>query len=471
MPDHAITAFDVGWDETGFRSSLPLDQLAVPIHVMGVPGMGKSTLLGRLAMACAAAREGVLVIDIKDGELAREVGRRADPDRLIAVTPGIDQPVWRLNLLDGPPPLVVDAVLDLFERTGRAELTLMTQVRQHLTMALWLALGTPGATLADVGGILTDPATRLRHLSSNRMSARVRQFWEDFNSRTARAQADATASTVVRLDEFLLPEPLATMLRSPITSLRLGDWLESGRLVVCDLVTGLPPRMTKLLGNLVITHLVTIALSRRVEPHSRTFRLVADEFDQLAADPFVTAIDKLRAARLMPVMAHQHLSQLPTPLANSLSGAPVHIFFRVSRHDQAVLGRALGASKARQFTALPKHTCVLDLAEDDDGEPAWIQIETDPWPDVPTDPPTQHSPPVTEEESNDERSDIAGDVRQEAPPADLSRPGVGPTLSAGTDPALAGRPDGPRSISVPDQRADGGTAVYRPFWTRRNTPQ
>lgn len=230
--------------------------------------------------------------------------------------------------------MVSDGVLDLFERTGWAELTWMTNVRQNLTTGLQGVLATPGSTLADVVTFLTDPAVRRRFLASDRMPDRVRRFWEEFNTRTPRAQAEAVASTVVRLDEFLVPEPLDTILRTPETTLDLEGWLSDGRVVVCDFVTGISPRLTKLLGDVVMARLVTFALSRRVDARSRTIRVIADEFDQLAADPFVTAIDKLRAAKVVPVMAHQNLSQLPKNLANSLSGAPVQILFRVSRNDR-----------------------------------------------------------------------------------------------------------------------------------------
>lgn len=463
-----------GIDEDGFDVDLPCALLRCPIHVMGVPGMGKSTLLARLALQCAGGGEGVLVIDIKDGALARDVARRADPDRLVLVAPGRDDPPWGLNLLDGEPALVVDAVLDLFERTGKADLTFMTQVRQHLTMALWLALGTAGATLADVETILTDPLAWQRFLASPRLSERVRGFWTTFDTLTARAQHDAVASTVVRLDELLVPELLGAMLRQSTTTLTLGSWLNEGRLVVCDLVTGVPPRLTTLLGNVIVAHLVTAALARAADPRNRYLRIIADEFDQLAAGPFVTAIDKLRAAHVMPVMAHQNLAQLPPGLGNSLSGAPAHVFFRVSRQDYGVLSRMLGATRARALTELPRYTCALDLAEDEDGDPAWLIVAADPL-GPPTNDlarPSSHRG-VAHDARADERRPSgvdANDLRRgttETPPAHLPRPGAGTPLSAGADSALGRGAAGAGSVPVSDQRPGGGTAVYRPFWTRR----
>ena len=72
-------------------------------YVLGTQGTGKSTLLGNLAEQCAAAGEGVLVIDTK-GELAEDIASRTThPDQLIYVAPAAhlgSQRYWALNPLE-----------------------------------------------------------------------------------------------------------------------------------------------------------------------------------------------------------------------------------------------------------------------------------------------------------------------------------------------------------------------------------
>ena len=212
-----------------------------PVHFLGAPGVGKSVAAGSLTEAIIAQSDGAIVFDIKDGRLARDLAARTRfRDRLRYIAPGLTQQAgqtWGLNILAGEPATVVDNVLDLFERTGRATFEVMTQVRRHLTMALWLAVATPGATLVDVYAILTDQHARERFLQAAGVMDEVRAFWEGFNKRAGRGgetsldQRKPVDSTVVRLEEFLLSEPLRAMLRQPSTTLDLGGWLDQGQLV------------------------------------------------------------------------------------------------------------------------------------------------------------------------------------------------------------------------------------------------
>ena len=112
--------------------------------------------------------------------------------------------------------------------------------------------------------ILTSQAERQRRLTNPELPPRVRQFWTDFNSQASsgragptRPQREAVASTVVRLDEWVIDEPLATLLAQPRSSLRLAEELDRGRLIVADLVTGVPAEQVVKLGNLVMAAVLT----------------------------------------------------------------------------------------------------------------------------------------------------------------------------------------------------------------------
>ncbi len=449
----------LGYDDLDFDIDLPVELTRYPIRVLGVPGMGKSTWVANFALQLNKCGESLIIIDIKDGKLARDVALRGDPAKTVFIAPGEMHPTPGINLLDGPPAVVVDGILDLFERTGRADLTSMTRIRQFLSMGLWLALGTPGSTLADVGKLLTDAALRSRLLQSPKLTDRVREFWTNFETQTAKAKLDLVESTSVRLDELLVPEPLASMLNQPTTTLDIPGMLEDGKLVCVDLVSGIPPRLTKLMGNVLVAHLVTYALSRPTREDNRYIRLIADEFDLLAADSFITAVDKLRAAHFLIVAAHQNLSQLEKKLENSLSGAPIQIFFRISRADQGAIAKHIGSARARELSQLPKHTCVVDLAEDEEGEKAWWPLTPAPLP-----PPRPGAilPVHATEEGNDEHRALP--TTEEAPAAHSPRPESRPaqTLppdSSGNRGARFSRPS-----QVLHQSPAGGAAISLEDW-------
>jgi len=109
--------------------------------------------------------------------------------------------------------------------------------------------------------------------------------------------------------------------------------------------------------------LVSAALARETNPNNRIWRIIADEFDQLAAGPFVTSLDKLRAARVLPVMAHQNLTQVPRDLAASLSGAPVKIYFRIAGDDIPTLGRRFNSMPEAHKLAMCPWSCISSLKE------------------------------------------------------------------------------------------------------------
>ncbi|MDP9411192.1 MAG: hypothetical protein M3Q71_02460 [Chloroflexota bacterium] len=490
----------LGREEDG--SPLVVGDHRRPMHILGVPGMGKSTLLGHLAETAVATGAGALLIDIKDGALAADVAARTRyPEKLVYVAPGLAYQEGRtfgLNVLEGPPAVVVDNVLDVFERTGSLNSSFMTQVRSFLTMALRLAVGQPeSTTLHDVGRILTDQRTRQRFLAQGRLTDRVQAFWDDFNAQAlksgeaSKTQRDAVASTIVRLDQFLVPDILAALLAQPRSTLRLAELLDAGMLVVCNLVEGVPPREVKLLGNLVMAVLVNAALARRVDEGSRHWFVVADEFDLLAADPFVTSLDKLRAARIVPYMAHQNLSQLSPELSNSLSGAGLKVYFRPSGQDKGPLARLYGAKEAAAMATLPKHHARVWLGDEPGGvdwlppiEPGWTTVATPDW-WCPRDPAqlqkaiaasvayTVPLHPTTTQENDDARplrtvgtGNTATAGAQTAPPpapaADPPQPGAGPASALRPDPQRDGGAGRARSVPVSDKPSSRRTVVPRP---------
>jgi len=475
---------------------------------------GKSVLLGHLAEQAVAQGEGVLVLDIKDGQLARDIAARtAHTDKLVYVAPGLtfDQGhTWGINVLEGPAALVVDNVLDVFERTGKLS-DIMTQVKQHLTMGLWLAKSDSNATLQTVAGALTDTAVRrelmLAANRDDRLNDRVRAFWREYESKVVKTTGYNTselqrtiASTIVRLDEFLVGDPVAALLNQPRSTLRLTEWLDAGKLIVCNLVDGVPPRQIKRLGNVLMAMLVNAALTRQTDPANRVWRLIADEFDQLAADSFVTSIDKLRAANIFGVMAHQNLSQVPRELAASLSGAPVKLYFRIAGTDIDTIGKRFGSmAEARMLAKLPKHQ--VRLYEEDPVEPApikgwWLpavkneevlgitaatpdwwapasatqlreQLETSLQWTVPlcdtrrTASHDDRNPPRHQDGKPASRQASPTAHAPQAPGADPPRPGPAQATPApaGGDSLRADDPDRDRPLPLPDQPAGGGAGL------------
>lgn len=352
-------------------------------HYLGRPGVGKSALLWQVARQKHEAKDGVLLPDTKDGDLAIKAATLIQGD-VIYVAPGM-QPGWTLNVLSGPPGVVRDGLIDLFLRTGKMQPN-FTQVREHLIMATPLAMTHPNATLQTIKDVLTDDGFRAQ-LLRNPVHREVRKFWEKiFESRGKAGKLSSVSSTLVILDEFLLGDQTGPFLSSPVSTVNLGEWLDRGALVVLDCASGYPNPVTQLqsemLANLMVFQLIKLAFARR-NPKVH-WCLVCDEFDKLASGMFSTAAEKLRASLLTIAVAHQSLSQLSDELRVSLVGAPIRGYFRLYPKDANDVGQVLkDASLGTKLASLRPHTVMVSLPEDEasdyfpDAAEEWIETRTE----------------------------------------------------------------------------------------------
>ena len=360
-----------------------------PIHVVGLSGGGKSTLLGNGAEQFAAAGEGCLVLDIKDGQLAQQVAARtAFPERLVYVSPGQcyfngDQRFWGFNPLEfdrtdaNQRDSVVAAMMEVFTRLGTSQQE-FTQVKLYLNMALYLALSADRPTLITVEtilqsqryrrGLYTDPKRR------KMVPANILKEWERFDSLQGSKTYDKVGSTIPRVMSFLIPDALRYMLGQDESTLTIGKWLNDGKLVVIDCASGMPGKSdlhastSVALGNLILASVITEAMTRPdPEKHDSTYwRLVCDEMDQLAGDSFVDLIDKARTRRTLPVMAHQSRDQLQNEpgkkkLHSAMGRCRVQIELPQGDYDLYERSRVISEAEVEALRNLQQFTARLTL--------------------------------------------------------------------------------------------------------------
>lgn len=362
--------------------------LACATYVVGVQGMGKSTLLANLAEQFVASGEGVVVIDTR-GELAEDIAARTrHRDRLIYVAPGeyafpTGNRFWALNPLefDRSQPhlesIAVSNLLSLIDRMDLADLKRMPQLRQILAMTAQLALALPQPTLLDLLDLLGRPALRSKLLAHPRFHGNlaVRRFWDGYNELTPKQQREKAASTLPRLNEFLTDEVVRHLVSQPRSTVRLAEWLDQGKLVICNLGSRVGTDVRRLLGNFVVASLVNATYARRTvnQGPSRTWRVIVDEFHELAGDQFAETIEQGRKYRVFPVVAHQNLSQLSERLTNAVASCQLRFFLRVSPEDQGTIRRLFGTETTEGLTHLPRFQARVHFNEGPEGR---FRIET-----------------------------------------------------------------------------------------------
>lgn len=336
-------------ESSRYRFEMAGRELESAIYVVGAPNMGKSTLLGNLAEQFAGIpNRGVLVLDIK-GDLAHEIASRTHhADRLVYFAPGEcrfpeGDRTWALNPfeVDGRDRASVARVAagipSLFERLGLADLQQMANIRQTLEATTQLALRDAEPTLLHLPLLLYHEPTRERLLTRH-VWPMTRVFWrKEFDTLTPSERRRKVGTTASRLTTLLSSPSINALVGTYRSTLRLREFLEQGKFVVCNLGTGLPREVGITIGNLIMGMLIE-ATYARPEHGRNAWSVIVDEFHLFVGNAFAEIITQARSYKLYPVLAHQGHSQLSgeagrgagslqeavtqAPLRFTLSGGP-----------------------------------------------------------------------------------------------------------------------------------------------------
>ena len=265
--------------------------------------------------------------------------------------------------------IAVANLLSLFERMKLARMDVMVQVRQLLQMSARLALLLPQPSLNDLSEILHRQVLREQLLQDPRVTRSVRRFWEGFNALTPAKQQEKINSTVPRLNEFLSAPVVEQLVGHARSTIRLAEWLDQGKLVVCNLGGKLALETSVLLGNFVVASLVNAAYARPTghEQGNRVWRVIVDEFHELAGEQFAELITQARKYRVFPVVAHQNLAQLPETLSNAVTQCPLRFFLSTSAEDQGAIRRLFGEETSSGLANFPRFHARVHLREGVEG--------------------------------------------------------------------------------------------------------
>ncbi len=394
----------LGKDAWRFRVKLTEDLHRRSMYLLGMSGTGKSTLIANLALQCHALGEGVLVVDIKDGQLTKDIASRTPrPEDTIYVAPGLarfdgEQHYWGLNILeyDRSDPdnrelaaaEVVTGVMKMFERMARADPHFMTDVRSYLNDAVRVAVARSDSTLIDVKDILLEQDHRASRLASP-VPPETRRNWGKFDLayKSYRDQFIALKSTFRRVGDFTDDPFFNFMVSQPRSTIRLSEWLDQGKMVLCNLAEGIAEAQREPLGNLIMALASSAAFRRRVirsGPHeSRYWRYFIDEFDLLAPDQFADIIDKARGFRVLPVMAHQNEAQLlkgrakDSRIHGAASNVPIKFRFPLSDEDRHTARFRIGEEEIEAIGALAYYTARVEVkgSPPDSGFPQTVMLQ------------------------------------------------------------------------------------------------
>jgi hypothetical protein len=142
------------------------------------------------------------------------------------------------------------------------------------------------------------------------------------------------------LSKLLTNVMVCRMFSHPESRLDFRDMMDSGKILLVDL-SSVGTEVGGILGSLVLSLFDLAILSRRDSDPStyKPFHIFCDEADRVLAPPHWNLITQARKFNVSLTLAHQHLSQLDTRLADAANDVGTTIIFRVERADAARLVR------------------------------------------------------------------------------------------------------------------------------------
>ena len=339
--------------------SLSDEQRLSHMHVIGVTGTGKSTLLANLFLEDARAGNGCVIIDphgdIVDDILVRIPKKRKND--VIYIDPSDTEFPIGFNLLhaktEGEKIVLSSDLVATFRRYATSWGDRMTSV---LANAIDTFLdSTQGGTLLDLKRFLLEKSFRENFLKSV-SDPYLREYWtRDFEKVT---HASLTP-LLLRLDTFLRPKIVRRMMAQG-DGIDFRECMDKKKIILVKLSRGLiGEENAHLLGSLIVSKLGQVAQGRQAlsKEERHPYYIYLDEFQHLITPSIEDMVSGLRKYGVGLVLAHQDLVQIENEkkLQRLVIGHPeIRVCYRVSQEEAKVLEQGFSGFRKEDLTALSR---------------------------------------------------------------------------------------------------------------------
>ena len=318
-------------------------------YIAGATGTGKSTLLSNMILQDISAGHGVGLLD-PHGDLVKAILRHIPRDRIddvILFDAADTEFPFALNILDARDEpererIVAETIMALERYFPASWGPRLERILQYTIRTVLHAI--PGATLADVERLLTDPEFRDATLHKT-TDPRMLQFWE---TQFKFFPKNATDPVLNKLSVFLLDRNVRNIICQRRTAVNFDQLLNDGKILLGNLSTGLlTEKVAGTLGSFLVTKIVNAAFRRACLPAAqrRPWFLYIDEFQNFVnlSVGFERILAEARKEALTLTTANQHIGQLSPAVRQAIFGnVGSLIVFRLGIEDAHSVARELG---------------------------------------------------------------------------------------------------------------------------------
>lgn len=317
------------------------------MYVIGMTGMGKSTMLENLAIQDIQSGEGVAFIDPHGGtaeKLLSYIPEHRVQDVVYFAPFDSDYPI-SFNVLDDVDPkrrhLVVGGLMSAFKKIWvDAWSARMEYILQNILHAL---LEYPGATLLGVNRMLSDKDFR-KKVVDNVTDPSVKAFWvEEYAKYTDKFAAEAAPAIQNKVGQFTGNPLIRNLVGQPKSSFDIRELMDNRKILIMNLSKGrMGEDNSNLIGSMLITKMYLAAMSRADSTENEmrelpSFNFYVDEFQSFASDSFANILSEARKYKLNLTIAHQYVEQMSDEVKAAVFGnVGSMVVFRVGSTDAEI---------------------------------------------------------------------------------------------------------------------------------------
>lgn len=354
--------------------AVSLEQRVRHSHIIGASGTGKSTLLLNSIIQDIASGQGVAVID-PHGDLIQRILEHIPQQRfrdVILFDPSDEDFPIGFNILSAHSAVEKNLLAsDLVSVFRRFATTWGDQMNSVLGNAVLAFLESDrGGTLLDLRRFLIEPEFRKSFLET--VGDRdIAYFWQHHYPLL---RGNSHASILTRLDEFLRPKLIRSIVAQRVSRFNLASVMDEGKILLVKLAHGaIGQSNAYLLGSLIVAKLHQVVLGRQNQEESRRrpFWLYIDEFHEVVTQSMASILSGARKYRLGLVLAHHDLTQLKSQEAVVASAVLTHpsirVCFRVNDDDARKLAEGFAHFEAGDLLSLGvgEAICRVERADHD----------------------------------------------------------------------------------------------------------
>ncbi len=325
---------------------IPPDIRGKHVHLIGRPGVGKSTVMESMILYDVSQGHGAAVLD-PHGLLVERMLRLLPAEhveRIIYINPGDPDWVPRWNPFRCGSSLGVSRLADDLVRAFKSFVQGWGDRMEHLLRhAIFALLHLPGSNLLDVSNILRSKSEESKQLRAEVCSVLdnqvARLFWRhDFD----RYSSSDLSPAQHKLSKLLTSGTVSLMLSQDESAFDLRDIMESGKILLVDL-SKVGPEVREILGcfKLSLLHLTALGRESVSAGALLPFHIYCDEAHRFITDAMEDLIAETRKFNVSLTLAHQYMSQFNREKADALSSAGSTVVFNVDTKDAQHLRKDL----------------------------------------------------------------------------------------------------------------------------------